>query len=115
MGFIGYNSSNCCPISSEIAANWLSDVFLGRTHLPSTAEMQNDIADMRRWIERELPDHRGGYFIGPPTRRVRNVLAEHLLPRWPTRYATVARERRDRRLKPLSRAGDTHAVAATGA
>jgi cation diffusion facilitator CzcD-associated flavoprotein CzcO len=128
MGFIGYNSSNCCPISSEIAANWLSDVFLGRTHLPSIAEMENDIADMRRWIERELPDHRGGYFIGPfvshhiddlmrdmglPTRRVRNVLAEHFLPRWPTRYATVAQERRDCRLKPLSHAGDTHAVAAT--
>lgn len=130
MGFIGYNSSNCCPISSEIAANWLSDVFLGRTRLPSAAEMENDIAEMRRWVEREMPDHQGGYYIGPfvshhiddlmrdmglPTRRARNVLIEHLLPRWPTRYATIAQERRNRGLRPRPRIGNAQAMAATGA
>ncbi len=46
LGFVGYNSSNTSQLTSEIAAHWLSDVFLGRIRLPGISAMEDDIALM---------------------------------------------------------------------
>lgn len=108
LGFIGYNSSTVCQLTSEMAANWLSEVFLGRMRLPSVAEMDDDIGCMHRWLAQEMPGHCAGYFIGPfvshyvddlmrdmelSTTRTGNFITENLLPMWPSRYSTVAEER----------------------
>src|SRR5439155_8560512 len=49
LGFIGYNSSTACQLTSEVAAHWLSDRFLGRLRLPDVDEMDREIARVRHW------------------------------------------------------------------
>jgi|SRR2546422_4271411 len=115
LGFVGYNSSTACSLTSEIAAHWLSQCFLGELSLPSLQDMEEDIARFRRWATETMPSRSGGFFLGPhvihhvddlmrdmrlPPFRAHNFVAEHLLPVWPSRYRTVGEERRRARTAP---------------
>lgn len=66
--------------------------------------------DAHRWLSATFPARDEGYFIGPyiahyadellrdlglRTRRLRNPVAEHLAPFWPSRYEGLAEERRE--------------------
>lgn len=112
LGFVGYNSSTACSLTSEIAAHWLSQCFRGELSLPSLRDMEEDIACFRQWAADTMPSRSGGFFLGPhvihyvddlmrdmrlPPRRAHNFVAEYLLPVWPSRYRTVAEERRHTR------------------
>jgi dimethylaniline monooxygenase (N-oxide forming) len=116
LGFIGYASSTACQLSSEIAAHWLSQCFRGELSLPSVAEMESEITAMERQISSVLYPAAAttqtgprGFFIGPylahyiddllrdmglRTIRTSNFLAEYFAPLWPSRYRTLAEERR---------------------
>ena len=111
LGFVGWNSSIACQLSSEIAAHWLSACFAGELQLPGTDEMELEIARVHRWAADVMPRRSQGYFIGPllahhidellddlgvSRRRTRTALGEYLLPLWPTRYRGVGTERRRR-------------------
>jgi len=119
LGFIGYNSSTACQLTSEVAAHWLSDRFLGRLRLPGVDEMDREIYRVRRWAADVMPTRSRGFFVGPwviphldelmrdmglPVVRRGNFLAENLLPVWPTRYRTLAEDRRRAREAPKRRA-----------
>jgi cation diffusion facilitator CzcD-associated flavoprotein CzcO len=109
LGFVGYNSSTACQLTSEIAAHWLSQHFRGELSLPSPEEMRAEIARFRRWAADVMPARGGGYFIGPhvthylddllrdmglAATRTSNFVTENLVPWWPSRYATIGEERR---------------------
>lgn len=47
LGFIGYASSANSPLTSEVAAHWLSQCFRGELALPDHAEMEREIARVR--------------------------------------------------------------------
>src|SRR5262245_10363274 len=111
LGFVGWNSSTACQLSSEIAAHWLSACFAGELTLPSVDDMEREVAHVHRWAAEVLPRRSQGYFIGPllghdmdemlddlgiPRKRARTALGEYLLPLWPTRYRSVGEERRSR-------------------
>ena len=119
LGFIGYNSSTACQLTSEVAAHWLSDRFLGRLRLPDVDEMDREIDRVRHWAADVMPTRSRGFFVGPwviphldelmrdmglPVVRRGNFLAENLLPVWPTRYRTLAEDRRRAREAPKRRA-----------
>jgi dimethylaniline monooxygenase (N-oxide forming) len=108
IGFIGYASSANCPLTSEIAAHWLSECFQGRLALPGSEAMEEEIDRVGRWASRILPRRSEGYFIGGyvvhyadellrdmglSTRRAKSALAEYLAPVWAARYRRVAGER----------------------
>jgi hypothetical protein len=80
--------------------------------LPSTPEMDAEIARVEHWTAQVVPDRELGYFVLPcmahyadellcdmgiAIRRKGNVFAEFLAPFWPARYATLAAERRQAR------------------
>lgn len=44
LGFVGYASSGNAPLTSEIAAHWLSQCFRGELSLPDTSDMEREIA-----------------------------------------------------------------------
>lgn len=113
LGFIGYASSIACQFTSEVAAHWLSEHFLGRLRLPSVREMEEEIERVQHWLSKIVPRRDQGYFIGPylihytddllrdmrvPTRRTKNVIAEYMSPFRPSRYATLSRERAEARM-----------------
>src|SRR5207245_1192047 len=115
LGFVGYNSSTACQLTSEVAAHWLSDCFLGRLRPPSVEHMDREIDQVRRWAAEVMPARSRGFFVGPyvvphldelmcdmglPTVRSCNFIAENLLPVWPARYRLLAEERRRRRDAP---------------
>jgi len=65
LGFIGYNSSTACQLTSEVAAHWLSDRFLGRLRLPSVEEMKpRDRAGSALGRSRSCGEE-PGFFVGP--------------------------------------------------
>jgi dimethylaniline monooxygenase (N-oxide forming) len=112
LGFIGYVASIACQFTSELGAHWLSQVFRGEMKLPSTPEMDAEIARVEHWTAQVVPDRELGYFVLPcmahyadellcdmgiAIRRKGNVFAEFLAPFWPARYATLAAERRQAR------------------
>ena len=112
LGFVGYNSSTACQLTSEVAAHWLSDCFLGRLRLPAVDAMDREIARVRRWTAEVMPGRGRGFFVGPyvlphldelmadmglSTVRSGNFVAENLLPMWPARYRRLAEERRQER------------------
>jgi len=118
LGFIGYNSSTACQLTSEVAAHWLSDRFLGRLRVPSVEDMNREIERVRRWTAEVMPARSRGFFVGPwvvphldelmrdmglPAVRSSNFIAENLLPVWPTRYRTLAEERRRARNRRAGR------------
>ena len=130
LGFIGYNSSTACQLTSEVAAHWLSDRFLGRLRVPSVEDMNREIERVRRWTAEVMPTRSRGFFLGPwviphldelmcdmglPAVRSSNFLAENLLPVWPTRYRMLAEERRRARHAPHRRAGRFYLSAARAA
>lgn len=108
MGFVGYASSANSPLTSEIAAHWLSQCFRGELQLPDRAAMEREITRVREWAARVFPKRSEGYFIGGyvaqyvdellsdmglPTRRAPSLLAEIGGPIWAERYADVPAER----------------------
>ena len=112
LGFVGYNSSTACQLTSEVAAHWLSDCFLGRLRVPSVEAMDREISRVRRWTAEVMPARSRGFFVGPyvvphldeliadmglSTVRSGNFVAENLLPMWPARYRRLAEERRQAR------------------
>jgi hypothetical protein len=112
LGFVGYNSSTACQLTSEIGAHWLAQCFRGELRLPARDGMEREIDRVHAWLAATFPDRSGGYFIGPAiipyvdellrdmelrTRRETRWTAEWLGRLWPSRYAAVAAERRARR------------------
>ncbi|WP_017318691.1 flavin-containing monooxygenase [Mastigocladopsis repens] len=57
MGFVGYNSSLFCQLTSEIGAWWLVEYFKGNLVLPSALEMHKEIEAEFDWVKTE------GHFI----------------------------------------------------
>jgi dimethylaniline monooxygenase (N-oxide forming) len=109
LGFVGYASSIACPLTSEIAAHWLSQCFRGELALPGVGEMEREIDRVHGWAREVFPDRHEGFFIGPyiahyaddlmrdmglRTRRTRNVLVEYAGPFWAERYRDLTNERR---------------------
>ena len=109
LGFVGYNSSTACQLTSEIAAHWLAQCFRGELHLPGVAAMEEEIDGVHAWLAEVMPGRREGYFVGPylthyldelvrdmglSPRRTSNFLAEYVAPVWATRYRTLGEERR---------------------
>ena len=130
LGFIGYNSSTACQLTSEVAAHWLSERFLGRLRVPSVENMNREIERVRRWTAEVMPTRSRGFFVGPwlvphldelmrdiglPAVRSSNFTSENLLPVWPTRYRMLAEERRRARHAPDARAGRFYLSAARAA
>jgi dimethylaniline monooxygenase (N-oxide forming) len=109
LGFVGYNSSIACQLSSELGAHWLAQHFRGAMALPDRAAMEREIDRVLVWLAAVMPDRSAGYFIGPAIvpyadellrdmgvspRREKHLLREYLGRVWPSRYATVGAERR---------------------
>jgi dimethylaniline monooxygenase (N-oxide forming) len=127
LGFIGYASSTACPLTSEVAAHWLSQCFRGELNLPSVDEMEREIARVLKWADEVFPGRSQGYFVGPylahylddllrdmrlPHRRAGNFVAEYFAPLWPHRYRNLAEQRlRMRSTTPsIVRRGSAHRV-----
>jgi hypothetical protein len=109
LGFIGYASSSACPLTSELSAHWLSACFSGELRLPTIARMYRDIEQVSAWAHGVFPSRGSGFFIGPyvahyaddlltdlriPRRRAHSVLSEYFAPLWPSRYRSLAAQRR---------------------
>jgi hypothetical protein len=109
LGFVGYNSSTACQLTSEVAAHWLAQCFRGALHLPGVATMEAEIERVHAWLAEVMPGRREGYFVGPylthyldelvrdmglSPRRTSNFLAEYVARVWATRYRTLGEERR---------------------
>ena len=118
LGFVGYASSANCPLTSELAAQWLSQCFRGELALPSTADMEQETTRVRRWTTEVVPKRPEGYFIGAyvahyadellrdmnlRTRRNDRLLSEYLAPLWAERYKRVTEERRLARVSQMPR------------
>lgn len=113
LGFIGYASSSACPMTSELAAHWLSQHFRGELTLPDVPTMKAEIEQVTRWNGSVFPARKEGYFIGAyiahyadellgdmGLRKKRApLLREYFAPFWPHRYQNLAHERRQARGK----------------
>ncbi|XWN33434.1 MAG: NAD(P)/FAD-dependent oxidoreductase [Devosia sp.] len=94
MGFVGFNSSFCSVLSSELIANWLVRYADGQlAHQPTTEDMNANIDMMLDWKRRERPAAKvyGGLCAAPfhfkhfdelladmgATTRRRGLLVEH--------------------------------------
>lgn len=55
MGFVGYNSSGCSQLSSEIGTRWLAEYCKGNLDLPSEKEMLEDIKAELEWWQTNRP------------------------------------------------------------
>lgn len=106
LGFVGYASSANCPLTSEIAAHWLSRCFLAEMGLPDPADMKQEIARVRKWTAKIFPKRAEGYFIGGYVAhyldelmrdmglhpwQTTSFLSEYLAPLWAERYQTRLR------------------------
>ena len=111
LGFVGYASSTACPLTSEVAAHWLSQSFSGLLELPSVVEMEREIAKVLDWVNEAYPARSQGYYIGPhvapyldellrdmdlPLWRADTWLSEIFEPLWPGRYQNLGEQRRKR-------------------
>ena len=109
LGFVGYASSGNVPLTSEIAAHWLSQCWRGELALPDAAEMEQSIDRVLAWTGTAFPEQKQGHFIGGytphytdwlmrdlglSTRRCRGLASEWLGPVWAERYRGVTDERR---------------------
>jgi cation diffusion facilitator CzcD-associated flavoprotein CzcO len=109
LGFVGYASSTNSPLTSEIAAHWLSQHFLGKLQLPDTGTMERSIDKVLKWTARNFPQQREGHFIGGYVahytdwllrdmglrrRRRTSLASEHLHPFRATRVRGLEQERR---------------------
>jgi dimethylaniline monooxygenase (N-oxide forming) len=127
LGFIGYASSANSPLTSEVAAHWLSQCFRGELELPDRAAMEREIAHVREWAATVFPKRGKGYFIGGyvaqyidellrdmglSTRRAASLVSEIGGPIWAERYADLPAERaRLRGAAAALRSGETAADA----
>jgi dimethylaniline monooxygenase (N-oxide forming) len=97
MGFVGFNSSFCSVLTSEMAANWLVRYADGQlAKQPTRATMNENIETMLKWKRGDRPAAGvyGGLCVAPyhfkhfdellddmgATVRKRNPLAENLTP-----------------------------------
>ncbi|BAY82843.1 dimethylaniline monooxygenase [Calothrix parasitica NIES-267] len=55
MGFLGYNSSFFCPLTSEIGAWWLAEYVKGNLVLPTPSQMREEIDKQLDWSMNNLP------------------------------------------------------------
>ena len=55
MGFIGYNSSLFCPLTSEIGAWWLAEYATGKLVLASLSQMNQEIDIYLNWSMDNIP------------------------------------------------------------
>lgn len=55
LGFIGYNSSMFCPLTSEVASWWMLEYIKGNLVLPQSWEIYQEINTSFRWTQRNLP------------------------------------------------------------
>ncbi len=109
MGLIGYASSGNTPLTSEVAAHWLSACFSGELALPEREVMEHSVDQMLAWTARVFPEQPGGHFIGGhiahyvdwllcdmglSPRREKGLAKEYLGPLWAERYSGLAKERR---------------------
>jgi dimethylaniline monooxygenase (N-oxide forming) len=114
LGFNGYASSKACPLTSEVAAHWLSQLFTGGLEIPSVVEMEREIARVLDWADEVFPARNQGYYVGPhvapyldellrdmglPRWRAGNWLSEYFAPLWPGRYQNLGEQRRKRHSK----------------
>lgn len=53
LGFVGYNSSKFCPLTSDISSQWLVEYFQGKLNLPSPQKMLEEIAVEWQWKQKE--------------------------------------------------------------
>lgn len=112
IGFVGYASSTACQLTSELAAHWLAEYFLGRVPLPSVAEMEAEVDRVQQWTSTALVGRDQGFFIGGylfqyldelledmglPRRRLKTWFREQVAPLAPERWEAVGAERRARR------------------
>jgi dimethylaniline monooxygenase (N-oxide forming) len=112
MGFVGYASSGNAPLTSEISAHWLSQVFRGELSLPDASAMELEIDKVRKWTQKVFPRRNAGYFIGAyignyidelmqdmglPKRLTGSIFSEYWAPFWATRYRDITKEREEMR------------------
>lgn len=112
LGFVGYASSGNSPLTSEVAAHWLSQCFRGELALPDKSEMEQCIDRVLDWTERTFPQQSEGHFIGGyiahyidwlmrdmglRVRRNKRLKSELLGPLWAERYRELHEERRQAR------------------
>lgn len=55
LGFIGYNSSMFCQLTSEVASWWMLEYIKGNLVLPETWQIYREINTNFRWTQRHLP------------------------------------------------------------
>ncbi|AUT02699.1 K+ transport protein [Nostoc sp. CENA543] len=53
LGFVGYNSSKFCPLTSDINSQWLLEYFQGNLNLPTPQKMLEEIALEWQWKKQE--------------------------------------------------------------
>lgn len=109
LGFVGYASSGNSPLTSEIAAHWLSQYFRGELSLPDKQAMEQSIDRVLDWTASVFPDQDQGHFIGAhvggyidwlmrdmglATRRAGSLAEEYLGPIHARRYRNLDEERR---------------------
>ena len=108
LGFVGYASAANNALTSEIAAHWLSQCFLGELTLPDTETMEQEIARLHQWAADVFPNRKEGYFVGGyvasyvdelmqdmelPTWRKDTFFSEYVEPFYAERYKGLAEER----------------------
>ena len=55
LGFLGYNSSIFCQLTSEVGSWWLAQYFKGHLALPSRSQMYKEMHIHFRWSKKFLP------------------------------------------------------------
>ena len=55
LGFLGYNSSIFCQLTSEVGSWWLAQYCKGRLILPSRGQMYKEMHIHFRWSRKNLP------------------------------------------------------------
>ena len=109
LGFVGYASAANSPLTSEIAAHWLSQCFLGELQLPDVVTMEQEIDRIHQWAQEVFPNRNEGYFVGGyvssyvdelmqdmglSTRRKESFFSEYFKPVYARRYKGLGEERR---------------------
>lgn len=109
LGFVGYNSSLFCQLTSEVAAAWLGQLWEEQISLPSTSEMKDQVDQRIRWLAEKRPSDLRSFRnscvapfeyhywdelltdMGLRTRRTRNWLVETFKPLNPKDYHELLR------------------------
>jgi dimethylaniline monooxygenase (N-oxide forming) len=118
LGFVGYNGSLFCQLTSEVGAAWLANLWEDGFALPSAAQMRADVAHRVDWLARKRPTDLRSFRnacvspfeyhywdelltdMGLPTTRTRNWLVETFKPLAPSDYAELLQPVRAPRTDP---------------